>query len=513
MATYNFLDYKGLQTYNAKIKDFIATSIENAITKNNTDINEKLTHGESAYQAWTKFLSGTDLSNPTPTLNSISTSLASLSDNKADKSNTYTKSEVYTKDETNDEIAKVKVSVKNETTGTNVKLNQSVDSTGRQITLTIDESGLDTALDGKVDKEDGKQLMTAAESAKLKDIEAGAQVNVIETITVTGGDDNISASISNKAATIDLSSFATNTELNTAKSTIDAYTVNGKKINTNPVLTATDIKNGNDTVSKEISDIKTSISNINSAIAGGTHFIGKYDKLEEISTPKNGDIVIVGNKEYIYNKPEGSTGNWIELGDTTAELQAIKDNADAIKTIKADKTYVKEFAGNDSTYVTVGGSIDNNKLTLTVSDTIANTFLTKTDASSTYATKTDLANREITVNETQGSKVKVTLSNGNTGNTVNVSVDETVLDNTLSTIEGNITNITKENGTIDTRISTALGELDYTLARTATEASKEGEAYSLKVMSSITQTDGKIAADTDTIGNITNDQINRLFTA
>ena len=279
MVTYNFLDFKGLQTYNAKIKDFIATSISTAISNNNTAINEKLTHGESAYQAWVKFLEGTDLSNPTPTLNGISTDLANLSSNKADKSNTYTKSEVYTKDETNAEIAKVKVSVKNETTGTNVKLNQSVDSTGRQITLTIDESGLNTALNGKVDKEDGKQLMTSAESTKLAGIEAGAQVNKIESITVTGGDANISASISNKAATIDLSSFATNTELNTAKSTIDNYTVNGKKISTSPTLTAADINNGDVTVSKEISDIRTSINTIKSAIAGGTHFIVKYDKL------------------------------------------------------------------------------------------------------------------------------------------------------------------------------------------------------------------------------------------
>lgn len=511
MATYNFLDFKGLQTYNAKIKSFIATSISTAISNNNTDINEKLTHGESAYQAWVKFLSGTFTDTPVPTLATIQTDLTNLSDNKADKSNTYTKSEVYTKEETNTEIAKVKVSVKNKTTGTNVKLNQSVDSTGREITLAIDESGLNTALSGKVDKEDGKQLMTAAESAKLKDIEAGAQVNVIETITVTGGDDNISASISNKAATIDLSSFATNTELNTAKSTIDAYTVNGEKINTNPVLTATDIKNGNATVSKEISDIKTSISNINSAIAGGTHFIGKYDKLEDINEPKNGDIVIVGNKEYIYNKPEGSTtGNWVELGDTTAELKAIDDNAKAIKAIQDDKTYVKSVTGGNSTYVTVGGSIADNKLTLTVEDSIADTFLTKANASTTYATKTDLADRKITVNETQGDKVKVTLSNGNTGNTVNVSVDETGLTNTLSTIEGNITDITKDNGKIDTKISAALGGLEYKLERTGS-TSTDGTAYSLAVMSSITQTDGKIAADTDTIGNITNDQINALF--
>lgn len=518
MATYNFLDFKGLQTYNAKIKDFIATSISTAISNNNATINDKLIHGESAYQAWLKFLGGIDMSNPAPTLAEINTSLTNLSNNKANAADVYTKSEVYTKTETDNKIADVKVSVANSTTGTNVKLNQSVDSTGRIITLAINEDGLTTALSGKVDKEDGKQLMTAAESTKLAGIEAGAQVNKIETITVTGGDSNITATINDKAATIDLSSFATNTELTNAvsgaKSTIDAYTVNGKAISTSPTLTATDIKNGDITVSKEISDIKTSISNINSAIAGGTHFIGVVtDKLPD--TANNGDIVIFGNKEYIYNKPEGSTaGNWVELGDTTAELQAINANAAAIKAIQDDKTYVKDFGSGNSTYVTVNGEIANNKLTLTVTDSIADTFLTKTNASSTYATKTELANRQITVGTaTQGEQVQVTLSNESAGNTVKVSVDDTTLKNTLSTINTNITDITKTNGTIDTKISTALGGLDYTLERTATTANTAGEAYSVNVMSSITQTDGKIAAGTDTIGNITDTQINSLFTA
>lgn len=511
MATYNFLDFKGLQTYNDKIKDFIATSINQAINNNNTNINDKLTHGESAYQAWVKFLSGTDLSNPTPTLNSISTSLNDLSNNKADKSNVYTKSEVYTKTETDNAIDGVKVSVKNETTGDKVKLTQSVDTTGRVITLDINESGLTTALAGKVDKNGTDRLMTADEGTKLGGIEAGAQVNKIETITVTGGDANISATISNKAATIDLSSFATNTELNTAvsntKSTIDAYTVNGKAINTSPTLTAADIMNGDVTVSKEISDIKT-------YIAGGTHFIGVETTLPE--TANNGDIVIVGNKEYIWDGEKTAsptTYKWVELGDTTAELQAINNNAEAIKAIQDDKTYVKEYAGSNSTYVTVGGSIVNNKLTLTVTDSIDGTFLTKADASSTYATKNELENRQITVNGQQGDKVKVTLSNGNTGNTVNVSVDETGLTNAISTINSDITNITKDNGTIDTKISTALGDLDYELARTGS-TSTNGTAYSLTVMSGITQVNGKITGtSTDTIGNITDVEINSLFSA
>lgn len=518
MATYNFLDFKGLQTYNDKIKDFIATSISQAINNNNTNINDKLTHGESAYQAWVKFLSGTDLSNPTPTLNSISTSLTNLGNDKADKSDVYTKSEVYTKTETDSAIDDVKVSVKNETTGDKVKLTQSVDATGRVITLDINESGLTTALAGKVDKNGTDRLMTAAEGTKLGGIEAGAQVNKIETITVTGGDANISATISNKAATIDLSSFATNTELNTAvsntKSTIDAYTVNGKAINTNPTLTAADINNGSVTVSKEISDIKTSISNINTAIAGGTHFIGVETTLP--TTANNGDIVIVGNKEYIWNDEKiasPTTYKWVELGDTTAELQAINTNAEAIKAIQDDKTYVKEYESSNSTYVTVGGSIADNKLTLTVTDSIADTFLTKANASSTYATKTELANRQITVNGQQGDKVKVTLSNGDAGNTVNVSVDETGLTNTISTINSNIADITKASGMIDTKISTALGNLDYELTKTGT-TSTDGTAYSLTVMCGITQTNGKITATpTDTIGNITNAEINSLFSA
>ena len=105
------------------------------------------------------------------------------------------------------------------------------------------------------------------------------------------------------------------------------------------------------------------------------------------------------------------------------------------------------------------------------------------------------------------------MSNGNTGNTVNVSVDETGLTNTLSTINTNITNITKTNGTIDTKISAALGELDYTLERTGTTTTN-GTAYSVTVMSGITQENGKITStEIDTIGNITDAQINSLFTA
>ena len=59
------------------------------------------------------------------------------------------------------------------------------------------------------------------------------------------------------------------------------------------------------------------------ALASATHFRGVFDKLEDVTSPANGDVVIVGAKEYIYSKPGEDAGSWVELGDTTVENQRI----------------------------------------------------------------------------------------------------------------------------------------------------------------------------------------------
>ena len=58
------------------------------------------------------------------------------------------------------------------------------------------------------------------------------------------------------------------------------------------------------------------------ALSSVTHFLGV--KTELPATASNGDIVIVGNKEYVWDDNEDGTNilgkaGWIELGDTTAE--------------------------------------------------------------------------------------------------------------------------------------------------------------------------------------------------
>lgn len=82
----------------------------------------------------------------------------------------------------------------------------------------------------------------------------------------------------------------------------------------------------NDTSLKnKLTSVDTAITNIQSLIAGGVHFKGVVTTLpvSPFEGYTNGDIVIVGNKEYILNKPESGTGSWIELGDTTAESNRI----------------------------------------------------------------------------------------------------------------------------------------------------------------------------------------------
>ena len=75
----------------------------------------------------------------------------------------------------------------------------------------------------------------------------------------------------------------------------------------------------------KLTNVDTAITNIQSLIAGGVHFKGVVSTLpaSPFEGYTNGDIVILGEKEYILNKPDSGTGSWIELGDTTAESNRI----------------------------------------------------------------------------------------------------------------------------------------------------------------------------------------------
>lgn len=93
----------------------------------------------------------------------------------------------------------------------------------------LDENGLShfwsklkTLLNNKVDKVDGKGLSTndytANEKTKLAGIETGAEVNIIEAITVDG---KAITPSSTRTVAIDLSAYATDSEVATIKSNLE----------------------------------------------------------------------------------------------------------------------------------------------------------------------------------------------------------------------------------------------------------------------------------------------------
>lgn len=88
--------------------------------------------------------------------------------------------------------------------GTNVKV--TLGTSGKNVTVAVDETALTTALAGKVDKVEGSSLMTAEEHSKLAAIEASADVNVIEVVKVNGT--ALSVSSADKSVDIDLTGKA-----------------------------------------------------------------------------------------------------------------------------------------------------------------------------------------------------------------------------------------------------------------------------------------------------------------
>ena len=133
------------------------------------------------------------------------------------------------------------------------------------------------------------------------------------------------------------------------------------------------------------------IDAIDTAIAGGVHFIGVFE--EKPDTANNGDIVIVGSKEFIYSLPEVAEGeeqpegSWIELGDTTAETERISTLEGKVETI--EETTIPALSESiDSIEDRVDGLESDAVYTITIDNTDTNK-ITATKTNNAYALNFD----------------------------------------------------------------------------------------------------------------------------
>lgn len=415
MATQKFLDQNGLQTFWAKIKAAISASVEtlqnNAVLKTGDHTMEgKLT----ANGGFAGNLIGT--ATTATTADKTKTSLSIVVKKADGTSSSYTFNGSTAATATVDMSALV----------TDAELNAVVESLGSEIDARIASVDADgtlitatTSTDKKVTIGPATKLTTAVglAEAAVRSITDGSTNGYI--IVNTGG-------TSKDIQVADFSSYATTAVLNDK--------VNG-------------LSGSIYTNSQEIASIKN-------AISGGTHFIGiSTTTITDGGTEKptigdsqknvnDGDIVIYGNKEFIWN---GTA--WEELGDTTAESNRITD-------LEIWKDTASQTISSNSAGVTAAAAgVTANATAITnLSKAVVTSFEGKTGAISV-----DTAASIITDGTTTGNgKATVDFSVSSTGK----MTGEVALPSQIWINKGNIESLTNSHNSLSGTVNSLSGTVD-----------------------------------------------------
>lgn len=161
----------------------------------------------------------------------------------------------------------------------------------------VASKGIDDALALKVDKVEGSRLMTDDEGTKLDGIESGAQVNVVESVSVNGVD----ASIEGKKASVTVK--ATEIEV-------------GKDITDNAEV----VYSGNTKLDAVLQGIQDSI---NAAVSGGLTSVVAGNGVEV--TP------VAGNKQTVSAKVSTDEGNLLKIGTDQGLFAALYYSGDDVE--------------------------------------------------------------------------------------------------------------------------------------------------------------------------------------
>lgn len=180
-------------------------------------------------------------------------------------------------------------------------------------------SGVQTSL-GKAD--------TALQAHQKVTLESGTKNGTLK-LTVNGtATDNVAVTGLGSAAYTNSGAYATSaqgtkadnalpkSEFTAFKTTNSAAIADAKKAGTDASSSLNTYRTTNDA---KVSANTSAISALQEAMKSGVTFKGKLDKLPEASAYDNGDLIIVGAKEYIC-LATGATKTWVELGDEGTHL-------------------------------------------------------------------------------------------------------------------------------------------------------------------------------------------------
>ena len=187
----------------------------------------------------------------------------------------------------------------------------------------IPKTDLDSSVQASLGKAD-----TALQSHQSVVLATGTNNGTLK-ITVGGtATDNVAVKGLKSAAYTESSAYATaaqgtkadnalpKADFNSFKTTNSAAIADAKKAGTDAAASLNSYKTANDA---KVSANASAISALQEAMKSGVTFKGKLDTLPAASSYSNGDLIIVGTKEYIC-LVSGSAKSWVELGDEGTHL-------------------------------------------------------------------------------------------------------------------------------------------------------------------------------------------------
>ena len=156
-------------------------------------------------------------------------------------------------------------------------------------------------------------LETAMDTAEadIADIKDGSVAVGKATADAAGND--IAATYETKANVTALTGRVTTAEgeIDTLQSTVGEHTTDIAALEANVGTLQTTVGNAESGLVKDVNDLKSQIG----GVTGALHFKGVVAELPvDLSTYNEGDVILVGNKEYVCNDEDG-TKSWVELGD------------------------------------------------------------------------------------------------------------------------------------------------------------------------------------------------------
>ena len=208
--------------------------------------------------------------------------------------------------------------------------------------------------------------------------------------------------------------------VSTLQTTVGQHTTSISGLQTNVSALQTTVGSAESGLVKDVNDLKGQIG----GVTGALHFKGVVAELPvDLSTYNEGDVILVGNKEYVCNDEDGSK-SWVELGDEGS--YALKTTTVNGKPLSANITLTATDVGADpaGTASNAIAALDVSAITVGANQTLAS--ISQTDGI--------IAATPVAINIEQSQVNGLTAAIASKANTTDV----TAIQGTVSNIKANV---------------------------------------------------------------------------